>query len=221
MTDALLVLCAANVCRSPLMEYVLTEPSSSTAAYPSWSTTSRGTESTRSRHLCAVVTEMVGKTEYGQSFAEEHQPTLLDPDSLASHDMIVTASKQERATVARLHPELRSRTFTLKEAVRLGRAQLTDVDLRRAVAVAPEASGLALYAAALHERRGMVKFDAARTSRLPWIKPVDPLDIPDLHDGKRRAHQRALDDTEAAARELRTQILRFLRGPGVALRRPH
>ena len=221
MTDSLLVLCAANVCRSPLMEYVLTEPGGASSTEPSWKTISRGTEATRARHLCAQVTDMVSATEYGTTFAEEHRPTLLEPDTLDGFDLIVTASRAERAIVARLRPELRSRTFTVKEAVRLGRAPLADADLRRAAAFAPGAAGLALYAAALHERRGMVNLGAAPRAVLPWARPVDPLDIPDVHDGSRRVHVRALADAEHTARDLRTQLMRFLRGPGVALRRPH
>lgn len=219
MTDSLLVLCAANVCRSPLMEYVLTEPGSGAVAEKQWSTTSRGTEATRSRHLCPTVTDLVSGTDYGRSFAEEHRPRLVDPDTLDGFDLIVTASRAERAIVARLHPELRSRTFTAKEAVRLGRSPLTEVDLHRAAAVAPGKAGLSLYAATLNERRGMVSFGEARGSLVPWRKPADPLDIPDVHDGTRRVHLRTLKDAEQVAHELRTQLVRFLRGPGVALRR--
>ncbi len=221
MSESLLVLCAANVCRSPLIEYVLTEPGTGSAAEKQWSVTSRGTEATRIRHLCAQVTDIATRTPFGAEFAEEHRPTLLEPDTLDAYDLIITASRAERGIVARLRPDLRSRTFTLKEAVRLGRQPLTEADLRRGASLAPAADGLALYAAALHERRGTVSYGAASRSVLPWARRVDPIDIPDVHDGARRAHLRALKDTEQAAQEFRTHLVRYLRGPGVALRRSH
>lgn len=220
MTDSLLVLCAANVCRSPLMEFVLTQTGAGADAEPHWTTKSRGTETTRSTHLCATVTDLIGDSGYGRGFAELHRPTALDPDLLDEQELVITASKDERSVVARLRPQLRSRTFTVKEAVRLGRSPITETEIRRAASFAPDSAGLALYAAVLHERRGMVNLGSARRPVLPWVAAVDPIDVPDVHDASRRVHLRALKEGESAARELRTQLSRFLRGPGVTLRRP-
>jgi protein-tyrosine phosphatase len=203
------------------MEFVLTQTGAGADAEPHWTTKSRGTETTRSQHLCATVTDLIADSGFGQGFAELHRPTMLEPELLDGQDLIVTASKEERSIVARLRPQLRSRTFTVKEAVRLGRAPLTEAEIRRAGSLAPQSTGLALYAAVLHERRGMVNLGRARRPVLPWTAAVDPIDVPDVHDASRRVHVRALKEAEGAARELRAQLSRFLRGPGLTLRRDH
>ncbi|SBS71202.1 putative Protein-tyrosine-phosphatase [uncultured Microbacterium sp.] len=217
----MLLVCAANVCRSPLMEYVLSQAAIQAEADPAWSVISRGLEVTRAESLCAIVSELVATTERGRSFAAEHRPVLLEGDLLDGQDLIISASGRERSAIARLRPDLRDRSFTLKEAVRLGRGQFNDEEMLRAAERAPGPTGLATYAAALHERRGRVDFGRPRPTFRRSVPQLDPIDIPDVHDQKRRVHLRTLKEVQAVAGDLGLQLSGFLGGSGISRRRGH
>lgn len=144
-----------------------------------------------------------------------HHPRGIDADDLRGADLILTASRAERAAVAALAPEVRSRTFTLREAAYLGKdpVQPQEFELMAEFASpAVEARGLELYAEVLHARRGFIALPVAR--RTLWGKRRrNPYDIADAHHGSARVHHAMLTSTVSDVEQVHRQAIDFLTAP--------
>lgn len=145
----------------------------------------------------------------GADFARAHLARQLDSVLVADSALILTASKAERAAVARLEPSARARTFTLREAVALAEAD---------VSVPPplsDGSVLDRFAATMHARRGLTPpaARAARSSFSRWFRgPAsgDPVDVVDGHVLGDRQHDVALDEVGDATERLLAAFARFV-----------
>ena len=213
MSHRLMFVCAMNVCRSPLMAFTFADAlSASDEDDASWSVTSRGTAVLRSDPMCGISASLITGSESGQAFAEAHKSKPLASAELQAQDLILVASRSERAKIAQMNPRLRSRTFTVREALALGAPTVTEADLELMVrGRAPhQKTRLAGYTQLLHQRRGTVPIPASR--RLPWFSrtPVDPSDIPDVHHKKRPQHAAMLKTAQGEVRSLHDQIQAFL-----------
>lgn len=131
--------------------------------------------------------------ESGETFVSSHRPRQLALDDVRRSGLILTASRSERAAVARLDPSARSRTFTLREAAALAAG---------ATYAAEDVGPFERFASTINARRGLVQ--PARRPRprgLPWARPRpvdDPLDIVDGHNLSVRQHRSALDEVASA-----------------------
>ncbi|WP_341811388.1 hypothetical protein [Labedella populi] len=198
----LLVVCAANVCRSPLAEYLLERGMRSIPEFEGHSSSSAGASAVAGAAICARVDERVWATAPdGADFARAHRSRVLTAALVAGSGLILTASKAERAAVARIDPSARSRTFTLREAVALAEADVDDTP------AAVGGSVLERFAASAHARRGLAApaVRAARSSFSRWFRgraEGDPLDVIDGHVLGDRQHEAALDDVTATVDRL-------------------
>lgn len=191
----LLVVCAANVCRSPLAEYLLAKGVESLPEFEGHSVSSAGGTAQAGSGICVRVGERLGVD--GADFAAAHRSRMLTIDEVRRSGLVLTASKAERAAVARLDPSARSRTFTLREAASLaaaGPVGIPDPTIDRP---------LEAFAAVIHARRGLTA-PPPREAKQGFFRrskrtPVgDPLDIADGHVLGTRPHLHTLDEVAEA-----------------------
>jgi len=207
VTHRLLFVCAANVCRSPSMAFFFANALGE--GRDDWSIESRGVRGTRPRRMCDSATAFIADRPAGVEFAHEHRAAPLTAEDVLAADLIIAASREERGGVARLAPDARDRTFTLREAL-----ALSEVGAVRGSS-APQATGepsptLADFARLLDARRGRLAEPAtARRLRGP-LRLADPQDFPDFHSESRRRHRAMLGELRAAVDELETRVVGFL-----------
>ncbi len=170
---SLLVVCAANVCRSPFAEFLLGQ------ALPNASVSSLGVTARAGDPLCRFTEERITALAGVEQFGAEHSAARLDAESIASSDLILTASEAERSAVAVLDPSARPRVFTLVEAAHSARA------------LGADAKGITLaeLAARMHAQRGIVDLPPVRHRlRFSPFKAEYGIAIPDAHIGDTRRH---------------------------------
>lgn len=192
MTESVLFVCAQNICRSPLMaaafREVLRAEGELGLGAPDWAVESVGTVASEGRRACRVAVEIVPA-------AAGHHSVRLEAEDLDVADLVIAASLEERSLIARLRPQSRARTFTLREAVLLGERRIS-------------AGSLAEYAAGLDSRRGTL--DLPAPSSLRWRRREDPLDVADVHQRGMRTHRKGLERAASDARLLATRLRRDL-----------
>lgn len=213
MSHRLLFVCAMNVCRSPLMAFTFASALAADSDRTGWTIASWGTSVTRRDPMCDVSASLIQTSEAGESFAASHVSSPIVPSQLAAQDIIIVATRSERGKVAALNPDLRSRTFTLREAIVLGKAAPTSAELEFIVRNRPSNQRLRLggYTQLLHIRRGTVPMPVARKP-LPFIgRPAsDPIDLPDVHHEKVKTHLGTLKELQTEIRLLQSRISEFL-----------
>lgn len=113
---SILIVCAANVCRSPLAELALRRGLGEGAAF---SVRSAGVRAHDGDPICADVAAR--HTDEGwQAQSRAHRAQEVTPEMLAEADLVLTASRDVRGELVRAAPEHRDRMFTLREAAHLG-----------------------------------------------------------------------------------------------------
>jgi protein-tyrosine phosphatase len=210
MSHQLLFVCAANVCRSPLMAVTFAESVAQDRDRTEWTVISRGISVVRKHQMCSLAASLIDGNAYGAAYASSHVSAQVAESELESQDLIVTASREERARLARMLPASRTRTFTLKEAVALGRPHLDANELTKVEALRADGPlTLADYSEFLHQRRGRVPITAPNRVRMPWSTPVDPQDIPDVHHENSKKHASTLKELREYVRTLHDQMGEF------------
>lgn len=106
----ILTVCTANICRSPMMERLLRR------ALPEASVESSGTFARVGAPLEERAGEVLRTLGADPTGFEGRQ---LEREHIDSADLVITASREHRAAVARLDPRAVRRTFTLRELARL------------------------------------------------------------------------------------------------------
>jgi protein-tyrosine phosphatase len=193
MIQSVLFVCAQNVCRSPLMAAAFEEQFSAETDRESdeveWVFGSAGTQAEPGKRSCRFAVDIVPA-------ASGHRSARLEADDLDAADLVIAASLVERALIAQLRPNVRTRTFTLREALLLGETSIS-------------AGSLEEYAAGLDSRRGTLDLPSRR--RLPWQRDAaHPLDVVDVHHLRPGAHRRGLEKAAADARTLASRLHRDL-----------
>lgn len=169
----LLIVCAANVCRSPFAAFLLG------VALPGFEVTSVGVTARGGDPLCRFTEERVSALPQGAEFAAMHVATRLDVESITGADLILTASEAERSAVAVLDPQARPKVFTLVEAAYSART----------LALPLAGMGLGELGARMHAQRGLVDLPQARhRHRLSPMRSSYGIAIPDAHIGDTRRH---------------------------------
>ncbi|QBE49124.1 hypothetical protein [Leucobacter triazinivorans] len=212
MRGSILFVCAANVCRSPLMQYTFLD---SVADSEQWAVSSAGVSAREHAATCELGRAFV-RSEPLRAAASAHRATPVDGAQLRA-DLIIVPSRSERAALARRAPDARWRLFTLSEAVLLGRHaaahRLHETALR-----APEESrpgAVAQYAEMLDAHRGSLVIPRPRKQRrvLSRREAPHPLDIPDAHHRRRHAHAAVLRRVRAETAEFAAQLDGFRDAP--------
>jgi protein-tyrosine phosphatase len=183
------VVCAANVCRSPLSAFLLQHRLSRLPGFEHLVVESAGVSAREGSEICEHV-RRTERTEGFAAFAAAHRSRPLSRDIIDGASLILTASTAERSAVAALAPSARPRTFTLREAAALAvlpgfadEAEITDAGV------------LERFAAVVHGRRGFAE-PVRRPSGLRLFgRPktaADPYDIADGHLLGSQAHDRTI-----------------------------
>lgn len=173
MTDEfrILLVCTANICRSPALELLLREQ-----VPRSVSISSAGVEATDGLPVEPRMARMLAARGLDTAGSRSIR---IDQALIGRSDLVLTMTRSQRSKVLTIVPTALPRCFTVREFLRLARPSPVDVQtgpaLRRLVA-------------------------EAFTARQAIARPKDD-DIPDPYGRGRRAHARCLDAmTQDAAR---------------------
>lgn len=177
----IVVVCHANVCRSPLAELLI----ANAVASEGWRVQSRGTHAHDGQGLCPAAGAELSRIPGGPSYAATFRSRRLRAIDLAS-PMLLAASVEEKSALAKLDHTVRARTFTLIEAALLAEA---------------DAAVPSDHAADL---RALVRrWDGLRRSAdSPLPRVYGALDAPDAHLGRGVRHEQTLGAVSTAANRL-------------------
>lgn len=203
--STVLVVCTANVCRSPLAERTLQHAFAGSAALAGFTVSSAGTFAQQGAPMCALsATQLDG--DDGE-WAEAHQARQLTPELVAASDLILTMEREQRSIASRLVPGSQAKVFTITEAAVL--AELLVADPR----ADPVAGSITSIAAGLHGKRGYAP--PSTVARRRWgrrVEPADHLTIEDGHGRSERLHLQAVQATRSTTVRL-AAALEHLTGP--------
>jgi protein-tyrosine phosphatase len=197
MTDEkILVVCAANVCRSPLAELALRR---GLGADSPLSVSSAGVRANAGDPICSMVASLHDDEEW-QSQARAHQARPVTVEQIEQASIVLTASRDIRGELVRLAPRSRDWMFTIKEAAHLGEGFSSSAPDR-----------VVEYVAHL---------DRARSRAVPLTPPggvgtrlrhlfggrtsVDPTSIADRHGS--RGHLETVAEVEASVATIVAQL---------------
>jgi protein-tyrosine phosphatase len=194
VSQSLLVVCTANVCRSPLAQGLLQRRLGESLRFAQVEVTSAGTDVLPDHAMCELSGEVLGDAE----FQAAHVSHALSKQAIQGSDLVITLEREQRGEVARTAPGSQSKVFTLREAVALGEA----AGRRVAAGELAPADDLKRLAQMLHATRGTVPITPGRGQREHWwrrrAEPADPLTIEDGHGSPPAAHRARLDEVAAA-----------------------
>jgi protein-tyrosine phosphatase len=108
----ILVVCTANICRSPSVQRLLIDALSEDPACAGIEVRSAGTQAIAGAHGCTLAPALAGH-------AEEHRSTPLTTELVEWADLILTAARDHRSGVVTMVPPARTRTFTVRQAARI------------------------------------------------------------------------------------------------------
>ncbi|WP_375406729.1 hypothetical protein [uncultured Amnibacterium sp.] len=182
---SVLVVCTANVCRSPLAARTLARALEG-SALGAVEVTSAGTRALEGQAMCAVSAE-----ELDPGDAAEHRARQLTGDLVREADLVLTMEREQRSDAVRSAPGSQAKVFTLREA-----AALLSVLAERDV---PAPTDLAALAKALHSVRGLAPLVPTEPVKKHWwSRPEEPEDPMTIVDG----HGRSLEEHTAAAAQV-------------------
>ncbi len=180
----ILIVCTANVCRSPYAELLIEDAFRSNPAMENIRVGSAGLQPVRRGHICERVVARCPRGELTDEILRRHVSIRATPTRVSQARLILTASRSNRAALALVDPGARSRTFTLLEAAWLGSDYVRDPLQEGSAAVTA-------FARYLDSQRGIKPPLPAR--RTTWFShPSDALSIPDGHNLGAREHTRTL-----------------------------
>jgi low molecular weight protein-tyrosine phosphatase len=168
MGARVLLVCTANICRSPAAARLMAGRLGA-----SIECVSRGVRAVPGAGMCAVSASWVLMN--GGDAAGGHTSRQLELADIKASTVILTSSQRERATVIELRPSAQVRTFTLAQAARIARWRMAaDGDLPVG---ADQADRLLWLVEELDANRGSA----------PRLGPEAADDLPDPHRGTAHA----------------------------------
>lgn len=190
--ESVLAVCAANVCRSPVISFLMAREFSMFGAPDDSVFASAGASARGGVAVCHTMRSSLAERPAWSDFAEGYRSSRLMPEHIEPAQLILTATAAERGAVALLNPAARTRTFTLLEAAALAE----HAGSTRAAATAFD---LPTLAELMNAQRGLV--EPPRPSRWRRAEPEAGFDIPDAHTSRAR-HERVLRTIEVATSRL-------------------
>lgn len=197
--ENILVVCAANVCRSPLAELELRRGLGADSLI---SVSSAGVRANPGDDICTLVAAVHDDDEWREQ-AAEHKAREVTVEIIEQSSIVLAASRDIRGELVRLAPRSRDWMFTIKEAAHLGSGFSSEAPDR-----------VAEYVAHLDRARSravpLVPSDdiRSRVRRLFGARTVsDPLSIADQHGS--RGHQETIDEVGESIATIVTQLARL------------
>ncbi len=180
-----LVICHANVCRSPLAAFIL----DSRLAFVGWHAESRGTRAAEGMGICPAVGSHIAPEPRGAEFAQAFRSHRLLRGDLDA-PLVLSASRAEKSAAAQLAPSVRRRLFTLAEAASLAEAALARTPLPR------EPAGVAHLLDTVRREAWL---------RTPLAGPE--LDVPDAHVTPEISHAETISSVFSAVSRFAAALL--------------
>lgn len=198
VTEQLLVVCTANVCRSPLAAKALERALRGTS-FAAAEVSSAGVRALEGEQMCPVSAEDLDAGDL--PFAATHRARQLTTELVRDAALVLTMEREQRSSAVQLAPGSQAKVFTLREAEGL----LTVLVERDGE---PPAD-LAALAKALHSVRGLAPLiPTEAVKRHWWSRPVEPEDPMTIVDG----HGRSMEEHTAAASMVRSTADRVAAG---------
>ena len=203
MTFRILVVCSANVCRSPLAAALLRQGLVVTALADEVEVTSCGEHAWRGLDLCdAILAEGLLDTVEVERRAE-HRPEQLTAGLLRRAGLVLPMDRYLRSSVVRLEPHVHDRCFTLREAAALARHV---ADEPGSGVYDNPTEWLEHLVSELNDARGLIPMPGVTSyprTFLPWPRfAVHGHDVPDPHDDPRVPHRVTRELLKRACAEL-------------------
>lgn len=183
--ETLLLVCTANVCRSPFASVVAQRMFGTSARI-----ISAGVEARPGLPMCDIAARCAADMPGGPEFARSHRSVQLTAETVAASALVLCATVAQCEAVGRLDPRARRRTFTLLQAQQI-------LSRSRGQKMFP-GERLEAVAARLDAARWTVAIEEA--GRVPWWRrraqaPVHDgrLSLLDWHQGQTSAHISVLD----------------------------
>ena len=195
-----LVVCSANICRSPAMAAIL-HVAGEQRFDGAFRAASAGMDAVDGQPFCPTCADILRRHHHGpesKALLEVHKSRPLTGVDLDA-DLILTAERSQRAVLLRDVPALRSRLFTVREAAHLARFVADQGPARP-----PDRPWLPWLVRQINDARGR----APRSSGRRWdlrhpatmiSDDTHPEDIPDAHargGSHRRTTGLILDSTQ-------------------------
>lgn len=183
MTFRILVVCAANVCRSPVAAALLRQSFAGTELRECAQVSSGGLHTWREVAVCTELTDgLLGPDE--SELLRRHVPEPVVEDDLAESALVLAADRGIRSALVRMMPSAHDRTFTLREAAALATHVVSSsTAIRRGDAT----DWMRQLVEEMNDSRGLIAMPAVssyRRTSLPWPRiRVHEYDVPDPHDG--------------------------------------
>lgn len=170
MAFELLVVCTANICRSPATARALRVHLAALGIDEGLvRVSSAGIRALSGAPMCAISSELIDEQLVGMAagHAAEHESRALTADVAAQADLILTADRSHRRDLLAMLPAVRARTFTVRQAARLASwvaAPTGTLPVARAAA-----AGEALTLDPLDPRIGAPPLPQTPLARLHWF----------------------------------------------------
>ncbi|WP_051142738.1 arsenate reductase/protein-tyrosine-phosphatase family protein [Gryllotalpicola ginsengisoli] len=119
----ILAVCSGNVCRSPLVELLLTR---GLAARPDFAVASAGTIARPGQRMTDEMVAVASRYGIDETDARAHGASRLSEPAVIGADLILALTREHRSAAVELDPRAIRRAFTLTEFARLCEAIPTD-----------------------------------------------------------------------------------------------
>jgi protein-tyrosine phosphatase len=200
----LLVVCTANVCRSPLAQRVLQDrlPEPVAALVES-----AGTRTEEGWAMCPVSASVLPDPSGDAAYAEAHRSRPVTRRLVEDAGLVLTMEREQRSAIARLAPGSQAKVFTLREA-----AALAAVLQERGTKPVADLEALAQ---ALHSVRGFAPMPPQEPVKRRWFQkplpPEDPLTIVDGHGLPEPEHLAAVETVRSTTEQVAAAFTALLR----------
>ena len=173
MSFTIVVVCAANVCRSPLAAVMLQHSLPSLRWRYGFRVLDCGEHAVPGVPACPSMLRWAQRQHLPTDELARHRATPLDGALLDVADLVLTVDRHTRSAVHRAYPSAAERTYTLHEA-----AALAEGAIDRSV-------GIDHFVQELNATRGLLGLPGSTTVRpaaMPWRRlELHEHDLPDAH----------------------------------------
>ncbi len=201
----ILVVCTANICRSPATAALLGAGLDRVAPGAA-RVRSAGIAAVADQPACDVARKLVAELGPDPVSYDEHRSQPISPDLARSADMILTADRGHRAWLIERAPDVRARLFTLRQAASLAGTVGATLRSGKVPDGAPPlpprtelADRLEWFVQELDAARGLV---APVAGWQRGVAALDADDIPDPHVVGTDRHSDAIDRIDDSVRRV-------------------